>query len=181
MGKDPSQIRQNIEDTRARMGDTVEALGYKADIPSRMKDSISDKVDAIKSKVTGVGSKVGNALPHTEGVRRSGGRAAGMATENPLGLAVGALALGFLVGLMLPATDIENEKIGDIADDVRQKAKETGREAMDRGKQVAQEATQAAVQSGQRQGKELASSIKDRAGDVGNSSSPTVSTSGSGI
>ena len=44
MGQDPAAIRQEIEQTRERMGDTVDALGYKADVPSRTKDSISDKV-----------------------------------------------------------------------------------------------------------------------------------------
>ena len=32
MGQDPSQIRQDIEQTRERMGDTVEALGHKTDV-----------------------------------------------------------------------------------------------------------------------------------------------------
>ena len=34
MGKDSSEIRREIEETRARMGDTVEALSYKADVPT---------------------------------------------------------------------------------------------------------------------------------------------------
>lgn len=33
MGEDPAAIRQEIEQTRERMGDTVDALGYKADVP----------------------------------------------------------------------------------------------------------------------------------------------------
>jgi hypothetical protein len=44
MGEDPSTIRQDIEQTRAEMGDTVEALGYKADVKTRAKNAISDKV-----------------------------------------------------------------------------------------------------------------------------------------
>ena len=35
MGEDPSDIREEIEATRAHMGDTVDALGYKADVKSR--------------------------------------------------------------------------------------------------------------------------------------------------
>ena len=35
MGQDPAAIRQEIEQTRERMGDTVDALGYKADVPAR--------------------------------------------------------------------------------------------------------------------------------------------------
>ncbi len=31
MGEDPAAIREEIDQTRERMGDTVDALGYKAD------------------------------------------------------------------------------------------------------------------------------------------------------
>ena len=47
MGEDPAAIRQEIEQTRERMGDTVDALGYKADVPARAKDSITDKVQSL--------------------------------------------------------------------------------------------------------------------------------------
>ena len=35
MGETPDQIRDEIEQTRDRMGDTAEAIGYKADVKSR--------------------------------------------------------------------------------------------------------------------------------------------------
>ena len=38
MGQDPGAIRQDIEQTRERMGDTVEALGYKTDVTGRAKE-----------------------------------------------------------------------------------------------------------------------------------------------
>jgi hypothetical protein len=47
MGETPDNIRDEIEDTRARMGDTVEAIGYKADVPNRMKESVSEKKDSL--------------------------------------------------------------------------------------------------------------------------------------
>jgi hypothetical protein len=34
MGQDPDVIQEDIEQTRADMGETVEAVGYKADVPS---------------------------------------------------------------------------------------------------------------------------------------------------
>jgi hypothetical protein len=63
------------------------------------------------------------------------------------------------VGLALPSTPVEDEKLGPMADDVKAKAQETGREALERGKQVAQDAAEAAKdtaqESGQRHGEEL--------------------------
>jgi ElaB/YqjD/DUF883 family membrane-anchored ribosome-binding protein len=152
MGEDPGQIREDIERTREQMSDTVEAIGYKADVPSRTKEKVTAKKDAVVSKVTG-------ATPDADEVKHGARRAKGIAQENPLGLAIGGAAVGFLVGLALPSTPVEDEKLGPMADDVKAKAQETGREALERGKQVAQDAAEAAKEtaqeSGQRHGEEL--------------------------
>src|SRR3954447_11583990 len=52
MGEDTRAIEGQIEDTRERMGDTVAALSYKADVPSRVKDSMSEKKDAVTGKLS---------------------------------------------------------------------------------------------------------------------------------
>jgi hypothetical protein len=36
MGKDPSDIRAEIEETRGRVGDEVDALSYKTDVSGRV-------------------------------------------------------------------------------------------------------------------------------------------------
>jgi gas vesicle protein len=147
MGQDPSQIRQDIEHTRGEMGDTVEALGHKADVPGRAKEAISSRVDTVKDKV-----------PST-------GQAAGVAKENPLGLAVGAAAMGFVAGMLIPSTRIEDEKIGPMADQVKDKARETGQEALERGKDVARQTAESAKETAQEAGKEQAGELRDSAQD----------------
>ena len=147
MGQDPSQIRQDIEHTRGEMGDTVEALGHKADVPGRAKEAISSRVDTVKDKV-----------PST-------GQAAGVAKENPLGLAVGAAAVGFVAGMLIPSTRIEDEKIGPMADQVKDKARETGQEALERGKEVARQTAESAKETAQEAGKEQAGELRDSAQD----------------
>src|SRR3712207_3236425 len=127
------------------MGDTVEALGYKADVPGRAKEAISSRVDTVKEKVP------------------SGSQAAGIARENPLGLAVGAMAVGFVAGMVIPGTRIEDERIGPMADQVKEKAKETGQEAMERGKEVAQQAAESAKETAQEAGREQAEGLKESA------------------
>ena len=164
MGEDPDRIRREIEATRQDMGETVDALSYKADVKSRAKENLMGKKDALKSKVTGAGDRVSDATPDGEQVKENARRAAGMAQENPLGLAVGSIAAGFIVGLLLPSSRVEDRKLGPIADDVKDKAKETGQEALERGQQVAQEAAQSAQQTvqekGREHGEELASSAQ---------------------
>jgi hypothetical protein len=174
------------------MSETVEAVGYKADVPSRAKEAVTDKVENVKSKVTDtatrakeavtgttsrVSDRVSDATPSSGQVKQTGRRAAGLARENPLGLAIGAAALGFLAGLAVPSTRIEDEKLGPVADQVRDKVKETGQEALDRGKQVAQEvattATETAKEKAQEQGQELTESAKQSAQDLGDQTSQT--------
>ena len=99
MGQDPGQIREDIERTREQMSDTVEAIGYKADVPSRTKEKVTAKKDAVVSKVTG-------ATPDADEVKHGARRAKGIAQENPVGLAIGGAAVGFLVGLAIPSTPV---------------------------------------------------------------------------
>jgi hypothetical protein len=207
MGQDPDAIRQDIEQTRAEMSETVEAIGYKADVPSRAKEKVSEKVDSVKAKVsdtatrakeavTGAGSRVGDAAggatarvgeatPSRGEVKQAGRRAAGMAKENPLGLAIGAAALGFLAGLAVPSTKVEDERLGPVADQVKDKVKETGQEALDRGRQVAQEvastAADTAKEKTQEHGQGLAESAKQSAQEVKDEARQGSGSSGSGL
>jgi hypothetical protein len=247
MGKDSSEIRREIEETRARMGDTVEALSYKADVPNRVKDAVNDKVETVKGTIGdvvsnvkdalgGASDKVGTALggakqkagstwsdttdklggtvggvsdklggvtgklgdvtgklgdvtgklgdvtggitdklggvtgklPSTGDVTGAAKRGVGIALENPLGLAIGAAAVGFLAGLMMPVTDYERDTIGPIRDDLVDKAQQMGSDVLEHGKAVLQETAQAALstaqQSAQTHGQQVAQSVQGQNG-----------------
>jgi ElaB/YqjD/DUF883 family membrane-anchored ribosome-binding protein len=177
VGEDPDRIRREIEQTREQMGETVGALGYKADVKSRAKESIQAKKESVmgvvqsaRERVVGAGQSVGDAAPDPDQVKHQAQRAASVAQENPLGLAVGAVAVGFLAGMLVPSTRVEDEKLGPVADRVKEQAKETGQEALERGKQVAQSAAQSAAdtvsEEGQKHGEQLADSAKENAGAV---------------
>ena len=137
MGQDTDQIRDEIEATRSRMGDTVEAIGYKADVPSRVRDSVNERISSVKGSigdavgntkdaVFGKVSDMSNSASDAIADARSGSadasastrRTVSMAMENPLGLAIGALALGILAGLLIPVTDIERERLGPVRDEL---------------------------------------------------------------
>lgn len=203
MGEDPSRIRREIEETRERyagepvvdvvredittarteLGDTMSALGHKADVKSRVKESVSSKKDslvggfssskdAVVGKADSLVSSVTGVVPDKAQVAE-GARKVGMSKENPLGLAIGGAAAGFIVGLLVPSTRIEDEKIGETADQLKQTVKETGQEAAERGKQVTQEAVGAAKQtaeeSAQQQSGQMSESLKESARDVASS------------
>jgi hypothetical protein len=149
MGEETARIREEIEDTRDRMGDTVDQLAHKANVPGRVKESIADKRDRLKQQMQGTASRVSDSTPDASDVKQGARQAVGIAEENPLGLAIGGVAAGFLIGMLIPSTRIEDEKVGPMADEVKQRAAETGQEALERGKQVAQDAAQAATESAQ--------------------------------
>jgi outer membrane murein-binding lipoprotein Lpp len=162
MGETSDHIREDIEQTRGRMGETVEAIGYKTDVTSRVKDNMAEKKDALVSRVSG-------AMPDGEQVK-SGARKVGVSKQNPLGLGIAAVAAGFVVGTLLPSTGVEDERLGEMSDQVGDKAREAGQEALERGKDVAREAVDNAKQTaGERSGSEadeMASSLRDKAQEV---------------
>jgi hypothetical protein len=167
VGETSDHIREDIEQTRGRMGETVEAIGYKTDVKSRVKDNFAEKKDAVVSRVTG-------AMPDGQQVKR-GAQKVGVSKQNPLGLAIAAAAVGFVVGTLLPSTDTEDERLGEMSDQVGEKAREAGQEALERGKDVAREAVGSAKETvSERTGSQaeaMASSLRDKAQEVGSTSS----------
>jgi gas vesicle protein len=170
------------------MGDTVDALAYKTDVKTRVRESIADKRERLIEQVQGTTHKVGEATPDGHQVKEGAHQAVGVAQENPIGLALGGLAAGFLAGMMLPSTKIEDERVGPIADQVKETAAETGQEALERGREVAgqvaeqavegakdvgqhakevgQQAMETAKEAGQEQAEELKDSAKEGAQEV---------------
>jgi hypothetical protein len=198
VGQTPNEIRAEIEETRGRMTETVEGIAYRADVKSRARDAITAKKEAIvgakdtvvskgrgaaarltaplpgpgdaASAVSGAGSdvagRVSDALPDRQQVRE----VVSVAQSNPVGLALGAAAVGFLVGIAVPTTSMEDEKLGPISDRLREQAADVGQQALEHGKAVAQDAAHAAgdviQQQGQERADELADSLRESARSV---------------
>ena len=166
MAQASDQIRSEIGDTRERLGETVDALAYKANVPQRTKNWLGEKKDAVASAVGGHtpdGEEVGQQM---RGMKRT-------AERNPLGLAIAGAAAGFLAGLLAPSTRVEDEHIGPMADEVKSTAADAGREAIERGKEVARESGEAAVETAKERGREesqeLSSSLQDQVQDAASS------------
>jgi gas vesicle protein len=172
MGQDPSDIRAELEETRSRVGDEVDALSYKTDVSARVGDYVDEKKQAVKDKFTGARDAVTGTASHAVASGEKVGRVKHTAERNPMGLAVGAAAIGFVAGLLIPSTRVENEHVGEMSDRLVDAAKETAGDAVERGKQVAQDVAQTAKESGREQGNELASNLQERAQESTGSGSP---------
>jgi gas vesicle protein len=181
MGQTPEDIRNEIEQTREQMGETVEAIGNRANVPARAKGWASDKKDAVVGTVTGTADSVVSAVsgtkdsvtstvPDGQQVKQTGRRVKGLAEQNPIGLAIAGAAVGFVAGLFAPATRAENERLGPVSDQLKSAATEAGQEAIQHGKEVAQAAAQSAAETAKEQGREhgeeLSSSLHEKARDV---------------
>ena len=81
MGETPEEIRHDIEQTRARMTETVEAIGYRADVKTRAKEAVVDKKDTLVEKAQGAVSRVTGAMPDVGDAASSVGDAASSAAS----------------------------------------------------------------------------------------------------
>jgi len=176
------------------MSETVDALGYKADVKTRAKENLQEKKESAKESIVGVKDKIVGAgdsvtstvsdrTPDSEQVKYKARRAKSVAQENPIGLAIGSIAVGFVAGMLVPATRMEDEKLGEVSDNVVDKVKETGQEALEHGKQVAQDVAERAQETAKESGQEHAQQVKESARQSAqetasspSSSSPTYQT-----
>ena len=70
--------------------------------------------------------------------------------EEPMVLAGLGIALGALVGALLPATEIENRAMGEASDALKRDAKEAAREQWERGKDLAEDGWDEAKEAARR-------------------------------
>jgi ElaB/YqjD/DUF883 family membrane-anchored ribosome-binding protein len=156
MGQDPDEIRREIAETRDRMSETVDAIGYKADVPSRVRENLSQRVETVKETITNAVGVAGDAMTSATGtvreqlsnVRDSAGNVdvsataqqaaksardlASIAAQNPIGLALAALAVGFLAGLVVPMSDLERTQAENVGDALRERAQDAVNETTDK-------------------------------------------------
>jgi hypothetical protein len=110
----------------------------------RMEDGVKERIETVKGTI-------GGAIEDVAGpeMRTAAQRGAGVLAENPLGLMLGALGVGFVAGLLLPVTTYERETVGPLRDDLLDRAQSVGSEALEHGRQVLAETAQAALQTAQ--------------------------------
>jgi gas vesicle protein len=113
-------------------------------------------------------SMQGNGESAMDAVHSGARRTVGMAQENPLGLAAAAAAVGFVAGSLLPSTRVEEERIGPVASQARQLASE----AVEHGKQVAQDSAQAAAETASESGQQHAQALKRSAEESASRATP---------
>ena len=147
MGQSTDELRDEIERTRADLGETMDAIGDRVSpgrIIERRKNRMTNAVQAVRERVMGEAEMVSDeAHQAAEKV----GEVPQMLKQRTQGapMMAGAIAfgLGFLAAVVFPATDMEkdaSEKLMEKAEPLKEQLTESGREMAEHLKEPAREA-----------------------------------------
>lgn len=141
----------------ARVGEAREKISEAASSAvDTVRERAHDLADTTRER-TGMLRERAGTLRHRAGElprRARGGFDRGL-YNNPLGMALGALALGLTAGLLIPETERENELFGPTRDRL-----------MERGRDVAERVTEAVSETAREQASSLADTAKSAAQEV---------------
>lgn len=174
------EMQQSLADSGRSAKEQVQALASKVgelmgstrDMSSKFGHSLSDRAGAMYGRAGEASRQMGRGM--SRGARRVGRQARERGSqmqhqlrqgftqgrdtvsetmdEYPLAAGAAVLGLGLLLGLALPRTRYEDEMMGETSDEFKHRAKETGLEAAERAKHVAQATAAAAMDEAEQQG-----------------------------
>jgi len=96
MAQDASQVREAIEQDRAELAETVQALARKADVKGRVKESVSKGTEQLQHKAEELTERVKQVTP--DDAQAGVTTAAQTVRDRPLPFAAVAM---FLAGLLI--------------------------------------------------------------------------------
>ncbi|MRG58754.1 DUF3618 domain-containing protein [Agromyces sp. CFH 90414] len=158
----PDEIREDIERTRAELGQDVDALADKVS-PTKMAERQTRRmrraVGSLKDRVMGAASDATDstqaALGHAgEAVADAPHRLASTARGNPIAVGLIAFGAGLLAASLIPASKLER--------DAAQQAKDAAAPLVDQAKEVAAEAADHLREPA----KDAAEAVKERAAEA---------------
>jgi len=155
--------------TAGAMGDAASTTaGAMGDAVGNVGDALGSAAGTVGSTVgsaaSAVGETVGGAAAGTQDAARGlvaevqhqasqvGNGFQKLAQENPLAVGVAGVALGSLIGLLVPETQGERQLLGGARDTLMDKATGTAQETMDKVGTIATEAGDTAKQEAQKKG-----------------------------
>jgi ElaB/YqjD/DUF883 family membrane-anchored ribosome-binding protein len=179
--QDPDAIRDEIERTRGQLSRDVDTLtesvrpgnvarrtaGRASGRMSRLKDSVMGGADDARSRTGDVASQLGETVQDAPRAARRQTRG------NPLAAGAVALAAGWLVGSLLPASDRERDlatTAKDKAEPLLDEARSVGQEAAEHLREPARDAAESVRQTARgasedvkEHGRSAANELRDKA------------------
>lgn len=156
-----SSVKDAASSAGHRVADAASSAGHKvADVAGSVRERASELSHRTRDKATALGYNTRYKA------RRAQTGFWQMMEENPLAVGLATLTLGVLAGLSLPATRRENELMGETRDRLVDRIEEAGREALEKGKQVAETAVETVKDEAENAGL-TASGIAEKVREVG--------------
>jgi ElaB/YqjD/DUF883 family membrane-anchored ribosome-binding protein len=134
-------MASKIEKTTRRVTRNAEATTDKAsEAATSAYERASDMMDRARETTTETYGRARDAMERSMSSAMQGTRGlTKFMQEEPLVVAGLGIALGALVGALLPATDIENRAMGEASDRLKSDAREAARDQWERGKDIAED------------------------------------------
>jgi uncharacterized protein YjbJ (UPF0337 family) len=141
MDQERNEVRE-VEAARSRVAGDVRSVAENANVVERTKENVRGRIDDVKNSI---GDRVGDVRDKLQdsvsGISSNIGNVNPM--ENPVAMLIGGLAIGFLIGMVLPVTRFESERIGPITDDVKDRVRQARTEVVRRGGEVIKDTIEA--------------------------------------
>jgi ElaB/YqjD/DUF883 family membrane-anchored ribosome-binding protein len=125
--------RSTVERARSAVRESAEKV---SDVSARATRHVAE---SVKERAAGLGQTA------RERTRQAGHATRSFVEKQPLLAAAGALGAGFLLASLLPSTDAEDRTLGAARDRVIDRTRQAARHAVDRGREVAERAFDAAT------------------------------------
>lgn len=154
VGSATAKTGQMMQGVRERAGGARERMG---DMAHGVQERLGETRERMGDMAHGAQERLGNATERARyQARHQTERAKNtfdyLLTEQPLILGVLGFALGAALGVGLPPTHREDELMGETRDEYVRKAREVGEEQLEKAKQVATAASEAAKDQAEREG-----------------------------
>lgn len=149
----------------------------------RARQTVSDAATGVSGTAATAWEKTSGMAQNTAGsVRQAGSSLNGIARDQPLLVSGIGLALGLVLGALLPVSDTENEMFGEQADVLKDKAGDLASQGYQKAKAVVQRsyeaAAEAATDEAQKQGLAAQAEEKTAAGADGSDEAGLVQSGG---
>ncbi|HTA38960.1 MAG TPA: hypothetical protein VK760_07790 [Candidatus Acidoferrales bacterium] len=116
--------------------------------------------EGVKAVIESARTSAANAIPTTNDFRNLAKAAFNAVKENPIGVLLSSVAIGFLAGSLLPSTPIEDERLGALKSTLQTHAQTVGSGVIEHGKAVIRDTVAAAQHSAQQHGAEFAEEMR---------------------
>jgi len=146
-----ARLHRTLAKAKSTLGDLSEReSGALRSAASRVEEKVREGAQAVRGRASELGDRVQQTSRKVYTESRD--RIVHTVQTHPVEVGLGLLAAGLLVGLSLPTPGRVNRVVGPQADRLRRRARELGQELVERGRNVAHAAADAARREAQAQG-----------------------------